>query len=199
MRGKFISILLVFLISTFLFSFILVSSWSSSALHEVINRSADGGVTALHMAALNGHVESVQLLLDLGASVTEVTMEDGTTIDLIGNSDVLFTMSLLVSNGFDANCNWGTTAKSFLTGSLILQCSFIMFIRSPISPSFSPLAQFSLFNNYCASIAFLFPLLFRVVFLVFKLPYHVKITISVRISCLLVVWYTSSYLLRNCT
>ena len=43
------------------------------------------------MAALNGHVESVQLLLDLGASVTEVTMEDGTTIDLIGNSVILFT------------------------------------------------------------------------------------------------------------
>lgn len=43
------------------------------------------------MAALNGHVDSVQLLLDLGASVTEVTMEDGTTIDLIGNSHVLFT------------------------------------------------------------------------------------------------------------
>lgn len=40
------------------------------------------------MAALNGHFGTVQLLMDLGASVSDVTVEDGTTIDLIGDSDV---------------------------------------------------------------------------------------------------------------
>lgn len=60
------------------------SDFNASALHQVINKPADGGITALHMAALNGHFETAQLLLDLGASVSEITVEDGTTIDLIG-------------------------------------------------------------------------------------------------------------------
>lgn len=54
-------------------------------LHVIVNRPADGGVTALHMAALNGQVETVHLLLELGALVSDVTVEDGEVIDLIGN------------------------------------------------------------------------------------------------------------------
>lgn len=48
------------------------------------------------MAALNGHVDSLQLLLDLGASVTKVTVEDGTTIDLIGDT----TFQVLTSDSY---------------------------------------------------------------------------------------------------
>ena len=33
---------------------------------------------------LNGHTETVQLLLDLGGLVSVATVEDGTTIDMIG-------------------------------------------------------------------------------------------------------------------
>ncbi|XP_077215741.1 putative E3 ubiquitin-protein ligase XBOS32 isoform X2 [Tasmannia lanceolata] len=61
-----------------------VTDFDMGALYRVINKQADGGITALHMAALNGHADSTQLLLDLGACVSEVTVEDGTTIDLIG-------------------------------------------------------------------------------------------------------------------
>ncbi|CAK9276542.1 unnamed protein product [Sphagnum jensenii] len=55
-----------------------------SSLARVVNKAADGGITALHMAALNSHTECVQLLLDLAGNVSAVTVQDGTTIDLIG-------------------------------------------------------------------------------------------------------------------
>ncbi|KAJ3677146.1 hypothetical protein LUZ60_002870 [Juncus effusus] len=54
------------------------------ALSAIVNVKTDGGITALHMAALNAHVDCVHLLLDLGARVSELTVDDGTTIDLIG-------------------------------------------------------------------------------------------------------------------
>lgn len=64
-----------------------------SSLSKLVNQKADGGITALHMAALNGHAETMHLLLDLGASVSQVTVEDGSTIDLIG-------LFLLLSSSF---------------------------------------------------------------------------------------------------
>ncbi|PON66446.1 Cdk-activating kinase assembly factor [Trema orientale] len=55
-----------------------------SALSKFVNKAADGGVTALHMAALNGYFDCVQLLLDLHANVSAVTFHYGTSMDLIG-------------------------------------------------------------------------------------------------------------------
>ncbi|URD81933.1 E3 ubiquitin-protein ligase [Musa troglodytarum] len=47
------------------------------ALLKFIDKPADGGVTALHMAALNGSFDCLQLLLDLGANVSAVTFHYG--------------------------------------------------------------------------------------------------------------------------
>ncbi|XP_022874301.1 E3 ubiquitin-protein ligase XBAT33-like isoform X2 [Olea europaea var. sylvestris] len=55
-----------------------------SALSKFVNKAADGGITALHMAALNGYFDCVQLLLDLHADVSTVTFRYGTSMDLIG-------------------------------------------------------------------------------------------------------------------
>ncbi|XP_039046487.1 E3 ubiquitin-protein ligase XBAT33-like [Hibiscus syriacus] len=55
-----------------------------SALSKFVDKAADGGITALHMAALNGYFDCVQLLLDLQANVSAVTFHFGTSVDLIG-------------------------------------------------------------------------------------------------------------------
>lgn len=86
----------------------------TSALSEVINRPADGGVSALHMAALNGHPETVQLLLDLGASVTDITVEDGTTIDLIGNIYVYVIHVATDSKMWEIAKSWNLVIQLFL-------------------------------------------------------------------------------------
>lgn len=60
------------------------SLFQCSALSKFVNKAADGGITALHMAALNGYFDCTQLLLDLHASVSAVTFHYGTSMDLIG-------------------------------------------------------------------------------------------------------------------
>lgn len=54
------------------------------AMSKLVSKAADGGITALHLAALNGHVDCLQLLLDLLANVSAATFHYGTAIDLIG-------------------------------------------------------------------------------------------------------------------
>ncbi|XP_073031958.1 E3 ubiquitin-protein ligase XBAT33-like [Primulina eburnea] len=56
----------------------------TNALSKFVNKAADGGITALHMAALNGYFDCVQLLLGLHANVSAVTFHYGTSMDLIG-------------------------------------------------------------------------------------------------------------------
>ncbi|CAK9136796.1 unnamed protein product [Ilex paraguariensis] len=60
------------------------SRHDESPLSKFVNKAADGGITALHMAALNGYFDCVQLLLDLQTNVSTVTFQYGTSMDLIG-------------------------------------------------------------------------------------------------------------------
>lgn len=68
---------------TFYFCYLFIFV-QCSALSKFVNKAADGGITALHMAALNGYFDCVQLLLDLHANVSAVTFHYGTSMDLIG-------------------------------------------------------------------------------------------------------------------
>ncbi|XP_038686788.1 E3 ubiquitin-protein ligase XBAT33-like isoform X2 [Tripterygium wilfordii] len=60
------------------------NKYDHSAVSKFVNKAADGGITALHMAALNGYFDCVQLLLDIHANVSAVTFHYGTSMDLIG-------------------------------------------------------------------------------------------------------------------
>ncbi|XP_042512880.1 E3 ubiquitin-protein ligase XBAT33-like isoform X1 [Macadamia integrifolia] len=62
----------------------LRTKYDQPALSKFVNKAADGGITALHMAALNGYSDCVQLLLDINANVSAVTFHYGTSMDLIG-------------------------------------------------------------------------------------------------------------------
>nr|DAD18815.1 TPA_asm: hypothetical protein HUJ06_020278 [Nelumbo nucifera] len=62
----------------------LRNKYDQNVLSKFVNKAADGGITALHMAALNGYFDCVQLLLDIHASVSSVTFHYGTSMDLIG-------------------------------------------------------------------------------------------------------------------
>lgn len=71
-----------------LYSCNLFTLFQCSALSKFVNKIADGGITALHMAALNGYFDCVQLLLDLNGNVSAATYHYGTSMDLIGMSFV---------------------------------------------------------------------------------------------------------------
>lgn len=63
------------------------------ALCQVTNRHADG-------ASLNGRVETLQLLLDLGAALSEATVEDGTAVDLIGDCNYFMIKYLMETHRY---------------------------------------------------------------------------------------------------
>ncbi|PKU83390.1 probable E3 ubiquitin-protein ligase XBOS33 [Dendrobium catenatum] len=54
------------------------------ALSRLVNKVADGGLTALHMAAVKGHFDCVQLLLDFKANVSATTFNYCSSFRTIG-------------------------------------------------------------------------------------------------------------------
>ncbi|XP_042441115.1 E3 ubiquitin-protein ligase XBAT33-like [Zingiber officinale] len=56
------------------------------ALTRFINKAAKGGITALHLAALNGHSNCVHLLLDLNANISAMTLSCASSTITIGST-----------------------------------------------------------------------------------------------------------------
>lgn len=52
------------------------------SLYVLVNARADKGITPLHLAAMNGHPETLGLLLDAGARVNAMTRSDGDFLDV---------------------------------------------------------------------------------------------------------------------
>ncbi|ONK59200.1 uncharacterized protein A4U43_C08F4010 [Asparagus officinalis] len=59
------------------------SSAEINALSKFINKMADGRVTSVHLAALNGHSDCLQLLLDLRANVSALTYHYGSSSSIM--------------------------------------------------------------------------------------------------------------------
>ncbi|XP_070671428.1 probable E3 ubiquitin-protein ligase XBOS32 isoform X3 [Malus domestica] len=107
-----------------------ITEFNHDVLFQIINRPADGGITALHMAALNGHIESVQLLLGLGASVSKVTAQDGATVDLIVQYDFAgLVIRMYFLNHFDNFAGAGSTALHYAACGGNAECCQILISR----------------------------------------------------------------------
>jgi E3 ubiquitin-protein ligase XBAT32/33 len=128
------------------------------ALCRYVNRAATGGVTALHLAALHGHVDCVHLLIDehaaLGAQTVPVAAAPMAAIGA-GSTPLHYAASggevkccqILVSRGADrmaANCN-GWLAVDVAR---MWNCNWLEHVLSPKShlpvPKFPPSAYLSL-------------------------------------------------------
>ncbi|MCO5571480.1 hypothetical protein L7F22_025220 [Adiantum nelumboides] len=94
-------------------SFLMKSFVNKDLTARIVNQPADGGITALHMAALNAHSDCVLLLLDLLADVSAVTKIMGSAIDLLGSGSTALHYAacggntaccqILISRGADCN------------------------------------------------------------------------------------------------
>lgn len=96
-----------------------------SALSKFVNKVADCGITALHMAALNGYFDCVQLLLDLHANVAAVTFHYGTSMDLIG----VVSSQLLVPNPMECCLIillWTESEILLLQEPVVLHCTTLL-------------------------------------------------------------------------
>lgn len=128
-----------------------------SVLARFVNKPADGGVTALHLAALNGYSDCVQLLLDLHATVSVVTFHYGSAINLIGAGSTplhyaacggsLKCCQILISRGasrLTLNCNgWLPLDVAKMWGRRCLE-SLLMPNSDSVIPVFAPSKYLSL-------------------------------------------------------
>lgn len=104
---------------------------------DAVNLVDDGGCTALHWAALNGHAHVVRFLLDNGCPINVVEAQSQTALHFAASQNHCEIVHILLDHGFDpmirdSNNN---TAHGSAANNDALAALHILWTRAPVDPN----------------------------------------------------------------